>query len=301
MIRHEGGGRDKAALQLSLAIDPCARVCYILCGQLSTCDIVPDTCPHVKGRCPDAADCVAAGIFFIVVSEKENPLRAVSEESLYCPWSSGISELFRSYMRRERRDAAEHRRQILEVAHRLFAEQGVDAVSMHQIALAAGIGQGTLYRRYAHKGELCMDLLRGRNELLVQEISALSSVKASSSALERLDIILSHIIAFLEEQEALLCPIAAENARSWLCDESGGSHRVAPLYDWLHELISGLLTEAVERGELVSLDARYVADAMLTTLNPMTYRFQRQERGYSTERILQGLHRIYIDGVRTPA
>lgn len=31
----------------------------------------------------------------------------------------------------------------------------------------------------------------------------------------------------------------------------------------------------------------------------MFYRFQRQERGFSQGRILQGLRRIYIDGVKT--
>src|SRR5919206_3528840 len=61
--------------------------------------------------------------------------------------------------RPERRDAAENRKRVLGVAQRLFEEFGVEAVSMHQIAQAAGVGQGTLYRRYPHKGELCRDLL----------------------------------------------------------------------------------------------------------------------------------------------
>ncbi len=206
--------------------------------------------------------------------------------------------------RHERRDATEHRQRILEVAQRLFAEQGVDAVSMHQIAMAAGIGQGTLYRNYAHKGELCMDLLHESHERFVEEIASLLAATAASPALERLDGVLAHMVAFLEEQGALLNPIAVANARYWLCNESGSSQRFSsrhePLYDWLYELLAGLLSEAVERGELVSLDIPYMVDAILTTLNPMFYRFQRQERGFSAERILQGLRRIYIDGVRAP-
>jgi hypothetical protein len=71
------------------------------------------------------------------------------------------------------------------------------------------------------------------------------------------------------------------------------------LYDWLHELFAGLLAEAVARGELAPLDVPYTADAILAALHPMSYRFQRRERGYSSERILQGLRHIYIDGVRT--
>ena len=206
--------------------------------------------------------------------------------------------------RHERRDAAEHRQRILEVAQRLFAEHGVDAVSMHQIAMAAGIGQGTLYRNYAHKGELCMDLLRERHEQFVEEIATLFSTMATSPALERLDGVLAHVIAFLEEQGALLGPISITNMRDWQCDESNHSQRFplqhAPFDLWLHELFAGLLTEAVAQGELAPLDVPYTADAIVTTLNPMFYRFQRQERGFSPERIMQGLRRIYIDGVRTP-
>ncbi len=61
--------------------------------------------------------------------------------------------------RRERRDTVEHRQRILDAARALFATKGVDTTSMHEIARSAGVGQGTLYRRYADKGELCGALL----------------------------------------------------------------------------------------------------------------------------------------------
>ena len=225
------------------------------------------------------------------------------EESRECPWPSGIPELFRWHRRHERRDAAEHRQRILEVARRLFAEYGVDAVSMHQIALAAGIGQGTLYRRYSHKGELCMDLLGERHERFVEEIATLLSATATSPALERLDSVLAKSVALLEEQDTLLEPVAVTEMRDAQCDKFESSwwfsFQRAPFYLWLHELLVGLLTEAVGRAELVPLDVSYTADAILATLYPPFYRFQRQERGFSPERILQGLRHIYIGGVKT--
>ena len=224
------------------------------------------------------------------------------EESRECPFPSGIPELFRWHRRHERRDAAEHRQRILEVARRLFAEHGVDAVSMHQIALAAGIGQGTLYRRYSHKGELCMDLLGERHARFVEEITTLMAA-ATSPALERLDSVLAKSVALLEEQGILLGPEAVTDMRDARCDKFESSwwlsFQRAPFYLWLHELLVGLLTEAVGRGELAPLDVPYTADAILATLYPPFYRFQRQERGFSPERILQGLRRIYIDGVKT--
>src|SRR6266699_6205092 len=149
----------------------------------------------------------------------------VMEGSRGCPWPSGLPKPFVPGERTERRDATEHRRRILEVARRLFAERGVDAVSMHQIAMAAGIGQGTLYRRYANKGELCMDLLREHHEQFVEEIAALFAAKETSPALERLDGVLAHSVAFLEEQGALLGPSAVTDVRDLQCDESDISRR----------------------------------------------------------------------------
>jgi len=193
----------------------------------------------------------------------------------------------------------EHRQKILQVAQNLFARHGVHAVSMHQIAKAAGIGQGTLYRRYAHKGDLCMDLLHERHERLLTDITALCTAKVDASALERLDGVLSLSVAFLEEQGPLLSPVAFTEMRDVMCREAPEPQHLQ-FYIWLHDLFAGLLAEAVERKELAKLDTSFTADALLVTLNPMFYHMQRQERGLSPEHILQGLRHIYIDGVRTP-
>ncbi|HYU73089.1 MAG TPA: TetR/AcrR family transcriptional regulator [Ktedonobacteraceae bacterium] len=218
------------------------------------------------------------------------------EESRNLSWPPGLPEVLPP-TRSERRDAAEHRRRILEAAQHLFAQQGVDAVSMHQIAMAAGVGQGTLYRRYAHKGELCMDLLRERHERLIEEIAALFEATATGPVLERLDGVLACIVAFLEEQGGLLGPVATAE-REWRCDEQEFPLQHPPFYLWLHELFSNLLAAAVRQGELAALDVPYTADTILAALHPLVYRFQRQERGYSPERILQGMHHIYIEGIK---
>ncbi|MEO8972128.1 MAG: helix-turn-helix domain-containing protein [Ktedonobacteraceae bacterium] len=224
-------------------------------------------------------------------------------EAYHFPWHREVPEPFRDHRRHERRDAAEHRQRILEVASHLFAERGVDAVSMHQIAIAAGIGQGTLYRRYAHKGELCMDLMQERHRQFMEEIATLFRINATAPALERLDGVLAQSIALLEEQWAMLAPVVTANMRDAMCDELNHSHRVPmqrePFYLWLYELFAGLLTEAVTRGELAPLDIPFTTDAILATFHPMFYRFQRQERGFTPERILQGLRHIYIDGLKS--
>ncbi|HEU0002834.1 MAG TPA: TetR/AcrR family transcriptional regulator [Ktedonobacteraceae bacterium] len=228
----------------------------------------------------------------------------MKEESGQFSCPAGMPEWFIAHHRHERRDAAEHRQRILEVAQRLFAERGVDAVSMHQIAKAVGIGQGTLYRRYRHKGELCVDLMREHHERFMEEIAALFAQTEAAPALEILGGVLIKMVALLEEQATFLGPIGGTMTRDAQCNEADNSRHFffqqSPWYLWLHELLAGLLTEAVERGELAALDVPFTVDTMLAVLNPPFYRFQRLERGFSQERILQGLRRIYIEGVKTP-
>jgi AcrR family transcriptional regulator len=229
----------------------------------------------------------------------------VKEESGQFSCPADIPGWFEAHHRRERRDAAEHRQRILEVAQHLFAERGVDAVSMHQIAKAVGIGQGTLYRRYRHKGELCMDLMREHHERFAEEIAALFVETETAPMLERLDGVLIKMVALLEDQVTFLGPIGGTMPRDDQCNDSGGSRHLSsqqsPWYLWLHELLSGLLSEAVEGVELAPLDIPFTVDTMLAVLNPPFYRFQRLERGFSQERILQGLRHLYIAGVQKPS
>jgi AcrR family transcriptional regulator len=56
-----------------------------------------------------------------------------------------------------RRDAERNRQRILAAARKLFAERGLD-VAVEQIALAAGVGMGTLYRRFPTK-EMLIDAI----------------------------------------------------------------------------------------------------------------------------------------------
>ena len=79
-------------------------------------------------------------------------------------------ELLRTPPPKERADAARNRAAILEAAARLFTEQGVDAISMDQVAAAAGVGKGTLFRRFGDKAGLAAALLDARERVLQEAI-----------------------------------------------------------------------------------------------------------------------------------
>src|SRR5260370_11015699 len=107
---------------------------------------------------------------------------------------------------RERRDAAAHRQQVLAAARRLFEERGVEAVTMDDIAQAAGVGKGTLYRRYADKGQLVLALMDTCVGTLHTELTDLvrPDPADSASSLDQLEAVLIRIAGWIEEHAAEL-------------------------------------------------------------------------------------------------
>jgi AcrR family transcriptional regulator len=190
-----------------------------------------------------------------------------------------------------RRDALENRRRILEVAREAFADRGVQATSMHQIGRAAGVGQGTLYRHFEHKGALCSALLSEEIEGFVGEMRR--RTEGQGPALGRLKWFLGRVALFNEENGPLLGAIR---------DASSGGRRVElygnPFYERLNNTVVELLDEALGGEEIpANLDVECLADTLLAALNIDLYLYQRHQLGMGRERIVSAL-RALLDGLR---
>ncbi len=183
--------------------------------------------------------------------------------------------------RAERRDAAENRQRVLAAAQALFAEHGVANVHMAQIAEAAGVGKGTLYRRYANKGDLCLALMH--DQLSAHQAMILARLQemqqASSPYRERLKFFLVEVLAFTEQHVPLLCEVQQGG-------QIGGLEGDAPFFEWQHMTVRGLVQAAVRFGELPAhLDIPIVVDLLLAPLTASYFRYLRHRRQFSIERI----------------
>lgn len=139
-----------------------------------------------------------------------------------------------------RRDAAENRLRVLEAARQVFAERGLDG-SVEEVARVAGVGMGTLYRRFPTKDALIAELVRG----LLSEI-----VSDARAALERYDG--QGLESFLYTASAHLASQRGCLARLWWPS-------VAPdLVQEARDLIADLLRDAQQhdkiRGDVTATD-----------------------------------------------
>jgi AcrR family transcriptional regulator len=117
---------------------------------------------------------------------------------------------------RERADAARNRIRVLAAAEGLFAERGVDDVTMDDVAAAAGVGKGTLYRRFGDKGGLAMALLDERErELQEHLLTGPPPLGPGAPAADRLGAFVEAYLDFLSRQLdlVLLSETATTGAR----------------------------------------------------------------------------------------
>lgn len=188
-------------------------------------------------------------------------------------------------MRTERRDAAENRQRILDTASGLFEKYSVEKVSMNQIAAEAGIGPGTLYRRYRNKGELCLDLIKDNVVLCFEDIEDYLKNNRTAPAKERLKGILRLYLRFRESKAQLLKGVedAEQNNRKKPKTRS-------PLYFELHQYFVDLFNEMnTGTADGSQPDSTFKADMLLAALRSDSYLFQREVRGLSPEEIFEQL------------
>jgi AcrR family transcriptional regulator len=177
--------------------------------------------------------------------------------------------------RPERADARRNRLKVLAAAERLFAEHGVRAVSLDQIAAAAGVGKGTVFRRFGDRAGLAAALLDERERELQERIlTGPPPLGPDAAPADRLVAFLDAYVDLLEVHVELL--LDSENAAT------GARYRVGAYRFW-HRHVAILLEQTRP-----DLDADYTAHALLAPLASDLHHALR-DQGYDVPRIKAGL------------
>ena len=193
----------------------------------------------------------------------------------------------------ERSDAARNRRVILRTAHRLFDEHGVTCVTMEEIARASGVGKGTLYRRFPHKGFLCQALL-DEPTVILQEQTLEILQEPVTSAIEKLHAFLDRLVGFTAENLELLY-----GGNEPLCGADRLERFSHPAYDWRRSAVLGLLRAAAGEGDIeAGLDLEYLATALLAPLDVDLFYYQHRVQGIPVRRISNGVRTLIPENVR---
>jgi AcrR family transcriptional regulator len=180
--------------------------------------------------------------------------------------------------RPERADARRNRLRVLEAAERLFTERGVKNVSLDAIAAEAGVGKGTVFRRFGDRAGLAVALLDEREqELQAKIISGPPPLGPGAPPVVRVMAFLDAYLDLLDRHVALF--MDSENA------SDGARYRIGSYHLW-HRHLSHLIEAA--RPEL---DADYTAHVLLAPLAADLHHALR-EQGYDLTRMKTGLRAV---------
>ena len=177
--------------------------------------------------------------------------------------------------RAERADAARNRRRILEAAQEVFATRPPGAVSMDDLAKAAGVGRATLYRRYPTVGAVAEALL-DEHERRIQEglLRGEAPLGPGAPPAERLAAFYDAMVDLLDQHSTLV-----------LSTEIGQLRFGTGAYGFWRAHVRHLLQEAGQK------DPDALADILLAPLDPALFLHQR-EQGVPAARVAAALRSL---------
>ncbi|MFE6863960.1 TetR/AcrR family transcriptional regulator [Nocardia sp. NPDC057668] len=175
----------------------------------------------------------------------------------------------------ERADAARNRAKVLSAAAELFASKDPRTVTMDEVAKAAGVGRGTLYRRYPDVVSIAVALLdQHERELQEQLLRGAPPLGPGAPPADRLAAFFTAMVELLDAHADLV-----------LGAETGGARFRTGAYQFWRVHVRSLLVEA----GVAEVDS--LVDALLAPLAAEVFRYQR-EHGLDAARISAGLTRV---------
>jgi len=145
-------------------------------------------------------------------------------------------------------------REILAAARRLMQSRGVEAVTMEEIAAAAGVAKGTVYLYFQGKEVLVQALISQVGEQILTDIEAV--VAAPGAPPEKIQQVAAVLLDYLMRERALFPAYARDILR-------GG--RSAPQTYWLNlqdmeerfvKLVNRVFAEGIAAGRFIPADPR---------------------------------------------
>ncbi len=181
---------------------------------------------------------------------------------------------------RERADARRNRERILCAAARLIERDGIECVSMDDVAAEAGVGKGTLYRRFGDRSSLLRALVSEPEQAFQDScIRGDAPLGPGATPEERLHAFGEGLLHFLDRHAIYL------RAGELM---GGGKRYGHPVFAFYHTHMSLLLRQAL--GDVPHLD--YLVDALLGPLAAEPFLYQRDLRGLSLDEICAGWHAL---------
>jgi AcrR family transcriptional regulator len=202
---------------------------------------------------------------------------------------------------RWRRRAADRPREILDAALTVFVTKGFAGTKLDDVAAAAGISKGLLYRYFDNKAELFKEVVRQTLVTTIRDVS--DRARSSQSALAALDVFLDQMVTIANDPRRSAIP-------KLVISESGSFPELAVFY--LAEVIGPGLTQltavvrrGIDSGEFRAVDPDLTARCIIAPLLLSAiwrHTFARHAAApFDADAFIRQHRDILLHGLATPA
>ena len=165
-------------------------------------------------------------------------------------------------------------REILAAARQLLEQRGPEAMTMEEVAAAAGVAKGTVYLYFQSKDDLMQALITQVGENILRDLEA--SLVAPGTPPEKLIRIVSVLLEYLN-RERLLFPIyARELLQGEEASREGFRSRSQELEEQFVALVTRLFAEGIAAGQFIPANPRLLTFLIRGLVRATGY-YQRAE------------------------
>lgn len=161
--------------------------------------------------------------------------------------------------------------EILAAARRVMEQRGLEAVTMEEIATAAGVAKGTIYLYFQGKEDLIQALVSQTGENLLKDLEAILGIPEAPG--EKLRQAVTMLLGYLERERALFPVYARDLQRGDRPLRKGerGRPQVRELEEKFVALLTRLFSEGIQAGQFVQANPRLLTFLLRGLLRAVGY------------------------------
>jgi AcrR family transcriptional regulator len=151
------------------------------------------------------------------------------------------------------RDGSKTKELIARTALQLFVEKGITATTIREIASAAGIAEGTLYRHYDSKDQLAWELFATNYLAFAQELDRLQ--EGYDTLQDKLAAMIRQFCTFFDRDPVLFSYL--------LLAQHGQLKKVTPEMETAVTVLQKVIAQGIARGEAPEMEVELAAAMVL--------------------------------------
>lgn len=186
----------------------------------------------------------------------------------------------------------ERRDRIFTAAVEKFAENGAEQTTMQEIAKAAGVGKGTLYRYFDDKEDLISSLIEMGFERLIAQIK--EGIEQVEDPVVKLEETVKIQLDFYNQRRDF-CKFLTRESLGY---KNKFEHHIKQIRSNYTVLIEDIIRRGIEAGAFKEMEVETAATSLLGAVNITALHWFMFEDEFPVEKIKDQLLELYFDGLK---